>query len=193
MGDRALDYTVQAVSLGVGLAAGVARAAQANLARSAVRNFADDGFRNIARSSGASVATDGFRAFRRSPGASAPRTVPLTVLNKCFVAGTPVLMADGSTKFIEDVEEGDWVLADDPEDGRAPMAREVTAWHLNWTEHLTEVSVDRNGDLAADGSLQATREHPFGRRPYPSTKHLLRHRCLPSQGETRCLHGCEGI
>ena len=90
-----------------------------------------------------------------------PRTSPLKVLNKCFVAGTPVLMADGSGKPIEDVEEGDWVLADDPEDGLAPMPREVTAWHLNWTEHLTEVWVDRDGDGISDGAVSATREHPF--------------------------------
>lgn len=92
---------------------------------------------------------------------SAPRNTSLAVLNKCFVAGTPVLMADGSVKPIEDVEEGDWVLADDPEDGQAPAPREVTAWHLNWTEHLTEVLLDTDGDMVSDGSLKATGEHPF--------------------------------
>lgn len=70
-------------------------------------------------------------------------------------------MADGSTKPIEDVEEGDWVLADDPDDGLPPTPREVTAWHLNWTEHLTEVFIDRDGDAMPDGSVEATREHPF--------------------------------
>ena len=94
---------------------------------------------------------------------SVPRTVSFPVLNDttCFVAGTRVLMADGSTKPIEDVEEGDQVLADDPGDGVGPEPREVTAWHLNWTKHLTEVSVDRNGDNVSDGSVEATRKHPF--------------------------------
>ncbi|WP_206475157.1 Hint domain-containing homing endonuclease, partial [Dietzia sp. KRD202] len=37
---------------------------------------------------------------------------------KCFPAGTDVLMADGTTKHIEDVKVSDKVLATDPETGK---------------------------------------------------------------------------
>lgn len=40
----------------------------------------------------------------------------------CFAAGTKVLMADGSRKAIEDIREGDEVLADDPTDATGPEA-----------------------------------------------------------------------
>ncbi|GAQ65288.1 hypothetical protein [Streptomyces scabiei] len=44
---------------------------------------------------------------------------------KCFLAGTDVLMADGTTNDIEDIEPGDKVQATDPETGESG-AREVT-------------------------------------------------------------------
>ena len=42
-----------------------------------------------------------------------------------FTPGTLVLMADGTAKAIDEVELGDWVLADDPETGERG-ARQVT-------------------------------------------------------------------
>ncbi|MFJ7078205.1 polymorphic toxin-type HINT domain-containing protein [Streptomyces sp. NPDC098781] len=77
---------------------------------------------------------------------------------KCFLAGTDVLMADGTTKDIEDVEVGDKVLATDPKTGESGP-RKVT--HLIVTEddkYFNELSI-----AAADGieKLTATHEHPF--------------------------------
>ncbi|QKW09053.1 sugar-binding protein [Streptomyces sp. NA04227] len=77
---------------------------------------------------------------------------------KCFLAGTDVLMADGSTEDIEDVEVGDQVLATDPKTGKTEPHR-VT--------HLIRTEADKKFNklsLATDQgieSLTATHEHPF--------------------------------
>jgi hypothetical protein len=69
-----------------------------------------------------------------------------------FSGDTAVLMADGSTKAIADVELEDWVLAEDPETGtRGP--RQVTA---QW------VHEDQLVDLEVDGGMvRTTEDHPF--------------------------------
>ncbi|MEU9782781.1 ricin-type beta-trefoil lectin domain protein [Streptomyces phaeochromogenes] len=77
---------------------------------------------------------------------------------KCFLAGTDVLMADGTTKDIEDIELGDKVLATDPETGEAGP-REVT--RLIRTEddkHFNELSIATEDGIQ---ELTATHEHPF--------------------------------
>ncbi len=77
---------------------------------------------------------------------------------KCFLAGTGVLMADGSSKNIEDVELGDKVLATDPETGET-REREVTATIVTDDDkQFTELTI-----ATPEGSekLTATYEHPF--------------------------------
>ncbi|WP_308288567.1 polymorphic toxin-type HINT domain-containing protein [Streptomyces macrolidinus] len=79
-----------------------------------------------------------------------------------FVPGTLVLMADGTTKPIEEVKEGDQVLATDPETGET-NAETVTALIKGHGEkHLVKVTIDIDG---ADGSktadITATDGHPF--------------------------------
>ncbi|MEU5002078.1 polymorphic toxin-type HINT domain-containing protein [Streptomyces sp. NPDC021622] len=77
---------------------------------------------------------------------------------KCFLAGTGVLMADGTSKNIEDVELGDKVLATDPETGET-SEREVTATIVTDDDkQFTELSI-----ATPDGTekLTATYEHPF--------------------------------
>lgn len=76
----------------------------------------------------------------------------------CFVAGTLVLMADGSYKAIEEIEQGDLVLADDPTDNESPRAYEVTATVASRTERLIEVNAELHGETL---SLLTTGEHPF--------------------------------
>ncbi|GGV50679.1 hypothetical protein GCM10010293_61870 [Streptomyces griseoflavus] len=78
--------------------------------------------------------------------------------NKCFLAGTDVLMADGSTKDIEEVELGDEVLAANPLTGELGP-REVT--RLIRTEddkHFNMLSIATDDGIA---ELTATHEHPF--------------------------------
>jgi RHS repeat-associated protein len=80
-------------------------------------------------------------------------------LSNSFVAGTPVLMADGSRKPIEQVEPGDKVMATDPESGQSG-ARPVTAVIKgDGAKTLVEVSV--RGQDGGERSLTATDGHPF--------------------------------
>ncbi|MEU8401864.1 SpvB/TcaC N-terminal domain-containing protein [Nonomuraea sp. NPDC048892] len=79
-----------------------------------------------------------------------------------FTPGTDVLMADGTTKPIEDVEVGDQVLATDPETGETG-AKTVT--HLITGEgdkNLVKISVDIDGDRGDEtADITATDGHPF--------------------------------
>lgn len=78
---------------------------------------------------------------------------PSGLRHLCSFSGeTEVLMADGTTKPISEIEVGDEVLAVDPETGERG-AREVT--HL-WVHHDTII------DLEIDGhDVATTEDHPF--------------------------------
>ncbi|MEU1368289.1 polymorphic toxin-type HINT domain-containing protein [Streptomyces sp. NPDC005803] len=79
-----------------------------------------------------------------------------------FTPGTQVLMADGTTKSIEDVKGGDEVLATDPETGETtaePVTAEIQGTGV---KHLVEVTVDADSDRGtATATLTATDGHPF--------------------------------
>ncbi|MGW7030774.1 ricin-type beta-trefoil lectin domain protein [Streptomyces xanthophaeus] len=79
-----------------------------------------------------------------------------------FAAGTLVLMADGSTEPIENLEQGDKVLATDPETGET-LVKDVTATVLGeGVKNLVEVAVDTDGDAGTPADLiTATDKHPF--------------------------------
>ncbi|WP_369390252.1 polymorphic toxin-type HINT domain-containing protein [Streptomyces sp. CG1] len=77
---------------------------------------------------------------------------------QCFLAGTKVLMADGTTKNIESVEIGDQVLATDPMTG-VTGARTVT--DLIVTEHDKHFSDLTIATRRGIEHLTATNEHPF--------------------------------
>lgn len=76
----------------------------------------------------------------------------------CFLAGTDVLMADGSTKDIEDVKLGDEVLATDPETGKTGKRKVTRLIVTDDDEHFNELAI-----VTDDGpeKLTATQEHPF--------------------------------
>ncbi|MFF0437485.1 polymorphic toxin-type HINT domain-containing protein [Streptomyces sp. NPDC004327] len=79
--------------------------------------------------------------------------------SNCFLAGTLVLMADGTTKKIEDVRVGDKVLAQDPETGGEAGSRSVTQLiRTEGTKRLNKLTIS-----TPDGNaeLTATAEHPF--------------------------------
>ncbi|GIJ28698.1 hypothetical protein Vqi01_38600 [Micromonospora qiuiae] len=92
-----------------------------------------------------------------------------------FLPGTPVLMADGSHKAIEEIELDDVVWAADPETGKEG-ARPVTALITgDGTKTLVNVGIDSDGDGITDGSVTATDEHPFwveSRRKWLGAAHL---------------------
>ena len=75
-----------------------------------------------------------------------------------FAPGTLVLLADGTTKPIEEVEIGDEVVTTDPETGET-TTRKVTALHNNQDRDLTDVVV--RADDGTDQTLHTTQRHPF--------------------------------
>ncbi|WP_406302322.1 polymorphic toxin-type HINT domain-containing protein [Streptomyces sp. NBC_00885] len=103
------------------------------------------------------------------PGIAAPPRIPTSSKSsksfssgipctQCFLAGTDVLMADGSTKDIEDIKVGEKVLATDPQTGETG-AREVTRLIVTDDDkHFNELTI-----ATEDGpqKLTATHEHPF--------------------------------
>ena len=72
--------------------------------------------------------------------------------NVCFVAGTQVETADGSTA-IENIKEGDRVFAANPETGEVAY-KKVVQTLVNETNELVEVTV--NGE-----TIKSTPSHPF--------------------------------
>lgn len=78
--------------------------------------------------------------------------------NKCFLAGTDVLMADDTTKNIEDITPGDQVKATDPETGKTE-SREVTRLIVTEDDkHFNTLSIATKNGIE---ELTATHEHPF--------------------------------
>ncbi|MFF3379928.1 polymorphic toxin-type HINT domain-containing protein [Streptomyces sp. NPDC002680] len=78
---------------------------------------------------------------------------------RCFLAGTDVLMADGTTKDIEDVEVGDEVQATDPETGEFGP-RKVTRLIViaDAEKYFNELSIATDNGIE---KLTATHDHPF--------------------------------
>jgi hypothetical protein len=79
-----------------------------------------------------------------------------------FVPGTPVLLADGTYKPIEQIKLGDRVLATDPT-GNLTQGRPVIALIPGQgLKKLVRITVDTDGDRGnATGTVTATDEHPF--------------------------------
>ncbi|MFE7951158.1 polymorphic toxin-type HINT domain-containing protein [Streptomyces sp. NPDC057426] len=79
-----------------------------------------------------------------------------------FIADTEVLMADGTTESIEDVQKGDTVLATDPETGETKPER-VTAEILGQgAKNLVRITLDGDGGkVAKTAVITATSGHPF--------------------------------
>jgi hypothetical protein len=99
-----------------------------------------------------------------------------------FARGTLVLLADGSTKPIEEVELGDRVVATDPEAGESGPQKVVATIVGHGEKNLVEVTVDVDGDAGdAVETITATAEHPFwvddhGRLLQPAVHGLWRGR-----------------
>ncbi|WP_406177937.1 ricin-type beta-trefoil lectin domain protein [Streptomyces sp. NBC_00996] len=83
---------------------------------------------------------------------------------KCnsFVPGTPVLMADGTAKPIEDVKNGDKVVATDPETGETSTETVTAEIKGHGLKHLVKVTIDTDGDKGdKTASITATDGHPI--------------------------------
>ncbi len=79
-----------------------------------------------------------------------------------FAPATAVVMADGTTKKIEDVKVGDMVPATDPTTGKTEK-RAVTDLIIGIGEkHMVELTVDTDGDKGDEtATITATDGHPF--------------------------------
>ncbi|MGQ5580338.1 polymorphic toxin-type HINT domain-containing protein, partial [Streptomyces sp. ECR3.8] len=79
-----------------------------------------------------------------------------------FVPGTKVLMADGSSKPIEEVEVGDKVVATDPETGETRIETVTAEIKGKGLKHLVKVVIDTDGDKGEKtAEVTATDGHPF--------------------------------
>ncbi|MBT2454966.1 polymorphic toxin-type HINT domain-containing protein [Streptomyces sp. ISL-86] len=76
----------------------------------------------------------------------------------CFLAGTQVLMADGTTKKIEDITVGEEVLATDPETGKTEARQVTDLIRSEGEKHLTDLSIETPMGIK---KLTATQNHPF--------------------------------
>ncbi|WP_229379088.1 ricin-type beta-trefoil lectin domain protein [Streptomyces sp. VRA16 Mangrove soil] len=79
-----------------------------------------------------------------------------------FVPGTRVLMADGTTKAIQDVKLGDKVLATDPDTGDTTVETVTAEIKGQGLKHLVKVTIDIDGKKGTKtASVTATDGHPF--------------------------------
>lgn len=73
----------------------------------------------------------------------------------CFAAGTPILMADGTSKPIEEIQPGDKVLAASDKDPEGPVeAKEVVEIFHNRPDPLMELTI-------GEQTIRCTLKHPF--------------------------------
>ncbi|MFI9114113.1 HNH/ENDO VII family nuclease [Streptomyces venezuelae] len=77
---------------------------------------------------------------------------------KCFLAGTAVLMADGRTKNIEDIDLGDEVKATDPETGEMGPRKVTRLIVTEDDKRFNEIAISTPHGPA---KVTATHEHPF--------------------------------
>ncbi len=81
--------------------------------------------------------------------------------NNSFISGTQVLMADGTTKPIEQIEIGDRVLATDPETGES-RPETVTAEIVGkGSKDLVRITLAQPGSTDEPKVITATAGHPF--------------------------------
>jgi RHS repeat-associated protein len=79
-----------------------------------------------------------------------------------FEAGTLIVMADGTTKPIEEIEAGEEVLSVDMTTGeRVPASVSAATSTPRQSRSLVEIEIDSNGDGIHDGSITTTSGHAF--------------------------------
>ncbi|MFJ6198696.1 polymorphic toxin-type HINT domain-containing protein [Micromonospora sp. NPDC092111] len=108
------------------------------------------------KSGGASGATA-----RSNGGASGGGAGEACTRPSSFLPGTRVLMADGSTKPIEQVKPGDRVKVTDPQTGRVEVETVTAAVTSQGVKNLVRITVDADGNGPEPADLIATEAHPF--------------------------------
>ncbi|UWZ34801.1 hypothetical protein Drose_26920 [Dactylosporangium roseum] len=91
-------------------------------------------------------------------GANAGESADVPIKCHSFDPSTPILMANGSTKAIEDVAVGDTVIATDPTTSET-TTQSVTDLHVNLDTDLTDLTV--MNEVGETQELKTTDRHPF--------------------------------
>ncbi|MGQ4390621.1 polymorphic toxin-type HINT domain-containing protein, partial [Streptomyces sp. SAS_270] len=106
---------------------------------------------------------DAFKGWKRSKKAADKlEDAAECVVKNSFTPDTKVLMADGSTKRIKDVDIGDRVLATDPETGETKTETVTAEIKGTGLKHLVKVTIDIDGKKGEKtASVTATDGHPF--------------------------------
>ncbi|WP_051854447.1 polymorphic toxin-type HINT domain-containing protein [Streptomyces sp. NRRL B-1347] len=83
-------------------------------------------------------------------------------VSNSFTPATRVLMADGSTKAIRDVDVGDKVLATDPKTGKTKVETVTAEIKGKGAKRLVKITIDTDGKKGTKtASVTATDGHPF--------------------------------
>lgn len=90
-------------------------------------------------------------------GAEAGDLVGATCGGESFTADTNVIMADGSTKPLDEVKVGDKVEATDPANGKTSPQKVIQVW-VNHDSDLMDVTVKAGGKTS---TIHATQKHLF--------------------------------
>ncbi|GAB7048336.1 ricin-type beta-trefoil lectin domain protein [Catenuloplanes indicus] len=84
------------------------------------------------------------------------------VPDNSFVPGTRVLMADGTSKPIEEVKTGDAVQATEAETGETQTKTVIATITGHGVKHLVKIVIDTDGERGTDtAAITATDGHPF--------------------------------
>nr|WP_240124430.1 RHS repeat-associated core domain-containing protein [Streptomyces sp. MUM 136J] len=78
-----------------------------------------------------------------------------------FVDGTRVLLADGSTKRIEDVKVGDEVVTTDPKSGKTAAHKVIDTILTKGDKEFVSLTIDGVTGQSSHDALIATTTHPF--------------------------------
>ncbi|WP_354642660.1 polymorphic toxin-type HINT domain-containing protein [Kitasatospora camelliae] len=130
-------------------AAGEARAAEAKAAKAAEEKAAKE-------TAGDAASTENKATKAEADAEAAP--------TKCnsFPSGTRVLMADGSTKAIEDVRDGDVVMATDPQTGETAPKTVTTTITTPDDKQFTDLTLaDDANPRGPPAALTSTYHHPY--------------------------------
>ncbi|GIE77454.1 hypothetical protein Aph02nite_34040 [Actinoplanes philippinensis] len=84
--------------------------------------------------------------------------LPSCLTHNSFSAGTAVLMADGTSKPIADIQLNDRVLSTDPTTGKS-LDKPVTELFVNSDTDLTDLTIQESSGESA--TLHTTTHHPF--------------------------------
>ncbi|MFF6927963.1 MULTISPECIES: polymorphic toxin-type HINT domain-containing protein [Streptomyces] len=107
-----------------------------------------------------SKAKDSLAAARKKAGRKGESgSCPTSPKNHSFLPGTQVLLADGTTKPIEDIELGDDVVVTDPESGETTVREVVATITTEDDKHFVDLTV--KGGSGTSASLVSTTTHPF--------------------------------